>query len=56
MYKHHAREIEQAVQLAVQEALLDHKRTGDPIAIWRDGKVQWLPPDQIPMENPHANK
>jgi hypothetical protein len=41
--------IEGAVQKAVQDALRMHKRAGNPIAVWRDGKVVWLPPDEIPV-------
>jgi hypothetical protein len=36
-----------AIQRGVNEALLDHKRTGDPIVVWRDGKVRWIPADEI---------
>jgi hypothetical protein len=36
-----------------------HKRLGNPIVVWRDGKVVWIPPEeiQIPDEAPdaHAN-
>jgi hypothetical protein len=31
----------------VREALLDHKRAGNPVAVWRDGKVVIVPPDEI---------
>ena len=30
---------ERALKEAVREAIKDHKRTGDPIAVWRNGKV-----------------
>jgi hypothetical protein len=33
---------------AVQEAVRQHKRAGNPIAIWRDGRVVWLQPEEIP--------
>lgn len=36
-----------AAQEAVRAALRDHKRAGNPIAVWRDGKVVLLPPGQI---------
>jgi hypothetical protein len=32
---------------AVEEAVRDHKRAGNPIAEWRDGRVVLVPPDQI---------
>lgn len=44
--------IEQAMADARRDALLDHKRTGDPIVVWQDGKVVWIPADQIVVEDP----
>jgi hypothetical protein len=42
------REIVRAVfHRAVQEALLMHKRAGNPIAISENEKVVWLAPEQI---------
>jgi len=41
--------IEQALRQAEEEALRMHKRAGNPIAIWRDGQVVWLPPEEIPV-------
>ena len=32
---------------AVEEAVRDHKRAGNPIAEWRDGRVVLIPPEQI---------
>jgi predicted ABC-type ATPase len=32
---------------AVREAIRDHKRAGNPIAEWRDGRVMVVPPEQI---------
>jgi hypothetical protein len=32
-----SREVLRLSQEAVYAALRDHKRTGDPIAVWRDG-------------------
>lgn len=40
----------QALREAVQEALRMHKRSGNPVAIWRDGRVQWIAPGDIPLE------
>jgi hypothetical protein len=28
-----------------------HRRLGNPIAVWRDGRVVWIPPDQIPVDD-----
>ena len=41
--------IERALRAAVRDALQRHKRDGDPVAVWREGRVVWLTPDQIPM-------
>lgn len=41
--------IERAVQRAVQEALRQHKRAGNPVAVWRSGQVVWLAPEEIPV-------
>ena len=40
--------IERALRAAVRDALQRHKRDGDPVAVWRDGRVVWLPADEIP--------
>jgi hypothetical protein len=39
--------IEAALQRAVREAILQHARTGDPIAVWRDGKVVWVSASEV---------
>lgn len=36
--------------MAMREALLVRKRLGNPIAVWRDGQVAWLPPEDIPVD------
>jgi hypothetical protein len=38
-----------AMAEAVREALLVHKRLGNPVAVWRDGHVVWLAPEEIPV-------
>jgi hypothetical protein len=40
-------EITKACERAVREALLKHKQAGNPVAVWRDGKVVLLQPDEI---------
>lgn len=42
------RHLEKQAKEAVREALLDHQRAGNPVAIWRDGKVVIVPPSKIP--------
>ncbi|HAF24329.1 MAG TPA: hypothetical protein DHU55_14300 [Blastocatellia bacterium] len=39
--------IERILQVAVQQTLSVHKRLGNPIAIWKDGKVVIVPPEEI---------
>src|SRR5947209_586208 len=39
--------IERALNRAVREALLRHKQADNPIAIWRDGQIVHLAPDDI---------
>jgi hypothetical protein len=55
LYKSHRAEVEQALNEAVHDALLDHKRAGNPIAGWRDGKVVIIPPEEIPVDDPLIN-
>ena len=47
------RDLEKKIQEAVREALLDHQRAGNPVAIWRDGKVVIVPPSKITELLPH---
>lgn len=35
---------------AVKEALRKHKQAGNPVPIERDGKMVWLQPDEIEIE------
>jgi isoaspartyl peptidase/L-asparaginase-like protein (Ntn-hydrolase superfamily) len=41
-------EIDEALRRAVREALSRHKKLGNSIAVWRDGKVVIVPPEEIP--------
>ena len=45
---------EEALKKAVARTIADHKRTGDPIVIWRDGKVVKVPAGQIEVREPEA--
>ena len=44
--------IGKALEQGIRAALLRHKQMGKPIAIWRNGKVVWVPADQIEIEEP----
>ncbi len=39
--------IDKALKQAVREAILQHKRAGNPIVVWRNGKIVWLKPEEI---------
>ena len=43
--------IDRALQRAVRDAVRRHKLLGNPVAIWRDGKVVWIPPEQIVLKD-----
>ena len=42
------RVVERAMQGAVREALIRHKKLGESVAVWRDGQAVILPPEEIP--------
>ncbi|NUN53118.1 MAG: hypothetical protein HUU06_10085 [Planctomycetaceae bacterium] len=44
-----------ALAEAVREALLRHKRAGQSVAIWRDGRVVWLSPEDIRVPEPRVD-
>ncbi len=41
--------IDKALKEGVREALIRHKQASNPIVVWRDGKVVWLKPEEIPV-------
>jgi hypothetical protein len=42
--------ITRALRQAVREALLSHKRAGNPVAVWQNERVVWVPADEIPVD------
>jgi len=42
--------VREAIKKGTREALLMHKRAGNPVAVWRDGKVVLLEPDEIILD------
>ena len=42
--------VRQAIRKGVQEALRVHKRLGHPIVTERDGKVVWIRPEEIELD------
>ena len=57
-FSEHAIEIGEVLQRAVNHALLMHKRLGNPIATWKDGKVVIVPPEEIviPSDDSETNE
>jgi hypothetical protein len=49
-----AEAVEAAIREAVREALLQHKRARNPVAFWENGRVVWVPPEEIPVEDEPA--
>ena len=43
--------ITQALAQGVRDALLKHKQAGNPVVVWRDGKIVWLKPEEIPVHS-----
>jgi hypothetical protein len=38
------------VQRSVREALARHRRSGNPVPVWRNKQVCWIPAAEIPSE------
>jgi hypothetical protein len=47
--------VDDAMNAAMRHALLTHKRAGNPIASWKDGKVVVIPADEIEIEETPAD-
>ncbi len=47
----YGKEIEGVFRQGVREALLRHKKLGQSVAVWRDGKVVILSPEEIPVDD-----
>ena len=50
LFIEHAEAVRKILRRAVRHALLDHKRAGNPVATWKDGRVVLLQPDEIPVD------
>ncbi len=45
---------EEALKKAVSKVIAENKRLGIPVAIWREGKVVLLPPEELAVKEPKA--
>lgn len=45
---------EKALKEAVAKTIEDHRRTGDPIVVWKDGKVVKVPSEKICVRETRA--
>lgn len=43
--------IDSALKEAVKQALLQHKKAGNPIVSWKDGEIVWIQPEDIVVED-----
>ena len=46
------RALERAMQRATRRVLWEHKQLGYPIYALKDGRMQWIPPDEIDVQKP----
>ena len=44
--------IDEGMRRAVQRAVWEHKQLGYPIYAMKDGRMQWIPPEEIDVEKP----
>ena len=40
-------EIHEAIREAGQQAIREHQLAGQPLVVWRDGKIVWLDPHTL---------
>ena len=48
-----AERIQKVLGRAVRQALIMHKKLGNPIAVWENGKVVIVPPEEIVIPEEH---
>ena len=41
----------EAMRQSVREALVLHKRAGNPVSVWRKNRVEWVRPEDILVED-----
>jgi hypothetical protein len=43
--------IHKGITEGIRRAVQEHKKTGRPIAVWRNGKVEKIPPEKIIVDD-----
>ncbi len=43
--------IDEAMNRALKEAVRRHKFFNVPMVVWKDGKVEWISPDQLEVDS-----
>ncbi len=43
--------IDKAIKEAIEKAVWEHQQVGNPVAVWRDGKVVWLAPEELKIKH-----
>jgi len=47
---------EKALKKAVAKTIQEHARTGDPVVIWRNGRVTWIPAKKLLQQQSRSRK
>ena len=47
IFREHRKVIDEALELGVREAMLRHKRDRLPVVVERDGKIEWVKPEDL---------
>lgn len=50
------KEIDAALREAARNAMIMHKRMGYPAVTWENGRVVWVPPEEIVVDEPPARE
>ena len=46
----HSKEVEAVLRKAVHSVLVEHKRAGNTIVVWKDGSIRFIKPEDIIIE------
>jgi hypothetical protein len=47
--------VTEALARSIRTAMLQHKRAGNPILVWRDGQIVWGPAEDISVDDVQAS-